>query len=80
MFNGVYCGGSTATVTLEEEITLKTAKEKLLSYYQSDRTDNRQMYSTWATILRHDSDAFNLGGLFGYWEDGYTYKIEESEN
>ena len=77
MFKGVYCGGSEATATLADGLTLAEAKEKLLAMYHSDRTDQRSNYSSWNVILRHDNDSWNHSGLFGYHEDGYYYNIVE---
>lgn len=79
MFKGVYCGGSTAKVDVEIGLSLSGAKDKLLDFYLQDRTDHRQSYYSWATILRHDNQAWNNSGLFGYEEDGYYYNIEIEE-
>jgi hypothetical protein len=77
MFEGVYCGGSTAKVDLIIGLSLSAAKDKLLSFYVEERqNDQRGSYRSWATIIRHDNEAWNLDGLFGFEEDGYYYNIE----
>jgi len=83
MFEGVYCGGSSATVVLKENLSLKEAKEKLVEFYNKDYSNNLSVYADLPYIMRW-GNGYKCGGtyhgvgiMYGYEYDGYHYEIEE---